>query len=83
MIAIIILSILIIVAVVGGVFFVRSQISSVRKYIKSELRKLVDIINDAKHNEFNFDKQNEQNIKKLEKQLLEVSAKLESITSMV
>lgn len=83
MIAIIILSIVILVAVVWGVFFVRSQISSVRKYIKSELKKLVDIINATKYNEFNFDKQNEQNIMKLEKQLLEVSAKLDSLTSMV
>jgi hypothetical protein len=82
MIEFIILLATLIIAVVGGVFYVRSQTKSVKLFVKMEIKQLVDLINNAQYNEFNFDKQNEQNIKKLEKQLIDVSARLDSLTRM-
>ncbi len=75
--------VLIIIALsVGGVFYVKRQVEIVRKYVNAEIRKLVDAINDAQYSEFNFDKQNEQNIRKLEKKLLEVSTKVDSLMAV-
>ncbi len=75
--------VLIIIALsVGGVFYVKRQLEIVRKYVNAEIRKLVDAINDAQYSEFNFDKQNEQNIRKLEKKLLEVSTKVDSLMAV-
>lgn len=74
---------LIIVALsVSGVYYVKGQTESVRKYVKTEIKKLVDAINDAQYSEFNFDKQNEQNIRKLEKKLLDVSTKVDSLMAL-
>jgi uncharacterized protein HemX len=74
---------LIIVALsISGVFYVKGQAESVRKYVKAEIKKLVDAINDAQYSEFNFDKQNEQNIRKLEKKLLDVSTKVDSLMAL-
>jgi hypothetical protein len=82
MIEFVVLLAMLIIAVVGGVFYVRNQIKSVKLFVKMEIKQLVDVINNAQYNEFNFDKQNEQNIKRLEKQLIDVLTRLDSITSM-
>jgi predicted Holliday junction resolvase-like endonuclease len=82
MIEFIILLAIIIIVVVGGIFYIRRQINSVKQFVMMEIKKLVDVINNAQYNEFNFDKQNEQNIKRLEKQLIDVAARLDSLTSM-
>lgn len=63
----------------GGYFYVKGQITSVKKYVKTEIKKLVDTINDAQYNEFNFDKQNELNIRRLEKQLVDLVSKVDTI----
>lgn len=68
---------LIVVAIISNVFYVRSQVSSVKSYVKKELITVVNLINEAQRTEFNFDKQNEQNIRKLEKQLVDVMSRLD------
>ena len=78
----IILFIVIVVVSIGFLVYLRKEISSVKRYVKKELKQLVELINDAKQKEFNFDKQNEQNIRKLEKQLFEVSATLDNLTNI-
>jgi hypothetical protein len=65
-----------------GVVYIRNQISSVKEFIKSEIKQLVTLINEAQYTEFSFDKQNEQNIRRLEKRLLDVSAKVDGFTSI-
>lgn len=82
MIEFIILLAMLIIVVIGGVFYIKSQIKTVKQNFKMELKQLVDVINNAQYNEFNFDKQNEQNIKRLEKQMIDVVARLDSLTSM-
>lgn len=74
--------IIVIVAIVGGYFYVKNQITSVKKFVKTEIKVLADMINDAQYNEFTFDKQNEQNIRKLEKQVIDLSTRLDSLTDM-
>ncbi len=75
-----VVSVIVIVGlIIGGISYVQSEVKEVRRYVKMEIKKMVDVINDAQYTEFNFDKQNEQNIRKLEKHLLDVSAKVDSL----
>jgi hypothetical protein len=82
MIELILILLLIIVLCIVGVIYIKNQISSVKEFIKSEIKQLVKLINDAQYTEFSFDKQNEQNIRRLEKRLLDVSAKVDGFTSI-
>lgn len=82
MIELILILLLIIVLCIVGVVYIRNQISSVKEFIKSEIKQLVTLINEAQYTEFSFDKQNEQNIRRLEKRLLDVSAKVDGFTSI-
>jgi competence protein ComGC len=82
MIELILILLLIIVLCIVGVVYIRNQISSVKEFIKGEIKQLVTLINDAQYTEFSFDKQNEQNIRRLEKRILDVSAKVDGFTSI-
>lgn len=82
MLELILIVLLIIIICVVGVIYIRTQISSVKQYVKNEIKQLVKLINDAQYTEFSFDKQNEQNIRRLEKRLLDVSAKVDGFTSI-
>jgi predicted PurR-regulated permease PerM len=82
MLELILIVLLIIIICVVGVIYIRTQTSSVKQYVKNEIKQLVKLINDAQYKEFSFDKQNEQNIQRLEKRLLDVSAKVDGFTSI-
>lgn len=55
------------IVVVSVVYHIR--IVKTQKMIKDELRKLTSMINSAQLTEFNFDKQNEANIRRLDQRL--------------
>lgn len=82
MLELILIVLLIIIICVVGVIYIRNQIASVKQYVKNEFKQLVKLINNAQYTEFSFDKQNEQNIQRLEKRLLDISAKVDSFNGM-